>query len=111
MLFCLQKVGSPRRGRRSNVLKVALTFPNKKAVKKRPASEPLPQPNVHNSEEEEEESFMVKRALNIKENKEMVQLFSCSRFINSGQSCRNLSSSSSVHSLVCIYSLQSSWRN
>lgn len=72
----LQKVGadSPRRGRRSNVLKVAMTFPSKKVARKRPASEPLPQPEVHNSEdeEEEEENFMSKRDLNIKENKEMV---------------------------------------
>lgn len=71
----LQKVDaeSPRRGRRSNVLKVAMTFPSKKVARKRPASEPLPQPEVHKSEdEEEEEDFMSKRDLNIKENKEMV---------------------------------------
>ncbi|CAN9497755.1 unnamed protein product [Ophioblennius macclurei] len=64
---------SPRRGRRSNVLKVALTFPTKAAGKKRPASEPLPQPKEQDSDsEEEEENFMSKRALNIKENKEML---------------------------------------
>ncbi|XP_026231428.1 cell division cycle-associated protein 7a [Anabas testudineus] len=62
----------PRRGRRSNVLKVALTFPSKRTGKKRPASEPLPQPKVVDSDSEEEENFMSKRALNIKENKEML---------------------------------------
>lgn len=60
-----------RNGRRSNVLKVAMTFPTKKTGKKRPASEPLPQSKVE-SDPEEEENFIVKRALNIKENKEMV---------------------------------------
>ncbi|KAF3694860.1 Cell division cycle-associated protein 7 [Channa argus] len=60
-----------RRGRRSNVLKVALTFPTK-AGKKRPASEPLPHPKEQDSDSGEEESFMDKRALNIKENKEML---------------------------------------
>ncbi|XP_076603212.1 cell division cycle-associated protein 7a [Chaetodon auriga] len=66
---------SPRRGRRSNVLKVAMTFPTKKTGKKRPASEPLPQSKARDSNsdsEEEEENFMNKRALNIKENKEML---------------------------------------
>ncbi|GAA6231184.1 cell division cycle-associated protein 7 [Lates japonicus] len=71
------KVGSepPRRGRRSSVLKVAMTFPTKKQGVKRPASEPLPQPKAQDSEEEEEEeeNFMDKRALNIKENKEMLK--------------------------------------
>ncbi|XP_028993621.1 cell division cycle-associated protein 7a [Betta splendens] len=62
----------PRRGRRSNVLKVALTFPTKKTGTKRPASEPLPQPKVEDSDCEEEENFISKRALNIKENKEML---------------------------------------
>ncbi|XP_041807063.1 cell division cycle-associated protein 7a [Chelmon rostratus] len=63
----------PRRGRRSNVLKVAMTFPAKKTGKKRPASEPLPQSKAQDSDsEEEEEDFMNKRALNIKENKEML---------------------------------------
>ncbi|XP_075896289.1 cell division cycle-associated protein 7a [Nelusetta ayraudi] len=67
-----------RSGRRSNVLKVAMTFPTKRAAgKKRPASEPLPQikPECDPGEEEEveeEENFIVKRALNIKENKEML---------------------------------------
>lgn len=61
----------PRRGRKSNTLKVALTFPTKKTGTKRPASEPLPQPEVRDSDSEEE-NFMSKRALNIKENKEML---------------------------------------
>ncbi|XP_019945612.2 cell division cycle-associated protein 7a [Paralichthys olivaceus] len=64
---------APRRGRRSNVLKVAMTFPTKKQQgKKRPASEPLPQPKVQDSDSEEEKDFINKRALNIKENKEML---------------------------------------
>ncbi|XP_077436676.1 cell division cycle-associated protein 7a [Vanacampus margaritifer] len=60
-----------RRGRRSNLLKVAIAFPTRKAGAKRPASEPLPQPKVLHSDKEEE-NFMAKRALNIKENKEML---------------------------------------
>lgn len=72
-LFLFQRVncGPTRRGRRTTGLKVAMTFPAKKTGK-RPASEPLPQNKVQDSEEEEEENFIVKRALNIKENKEMV---------------------------------------
>ncbi|KAM9850882.1 cell division cycle-associated protein 7a [Aulostomus maculatus] len=67
------KVGSlpTRRGRRSKVLKVAMTFPTRKMSTKRPASEPLPHPKAVETDEEEE-NFMVKRALNIKENKEML---------------------------------------
>ncbi|XP_044222737.1 cell division cycle-associated protein 7a [Thunnus albacares] len=61
-----------RRGRKSNVLKVAMTFPSRKMGKKRPSSEPLPQPQAMDSDSEEEENFMNKRALNIKENKEML---------------------------------------
>lgn len=57
------------RGRRTTGVKVAMTFPTKK-TSKRPASEPLPQNKVQDSDEEE--NFIVKRALNIKENKEMV---------------------------------------
>uniref|UniRef100_A0A8C3AN87 Cell division cycle associated 7a n=1 Tax=Cyclopterus lumpus TaxID=8103 RepID=A0A8C3AN87_CYCLU len=53
-------------------LKVAMTFPTKKTGKKRPASEPLPQNKVQDSDSEGEENFMSKRALNIKENKEML---------------------------------------
>ncbi|AWP13134.1 putative cell division cycle-associated protein 7 [Scophthalmus maximus] len=62
----------PRRGRRSTVLKVAMTFPSKKQATKRPVSEPLPQPEAQDSNCEEEENFMNKRAMNIKENKEML---------------------------------------
>ncbi|XP_008297051.1 cell division cycle-associated protein 7a isoform X2 [Stegastes partitus] len=63
----------PRQGRRSNVLKVAMTFPSKKKDRKRPASAPLPQPKAQDCEEEEEvDNFMNKRALNIKENKAML---------------------------------------
>lgn len=68
------KVGgeAPKPGRRSAVLKVAMAFPTKKTERKRPASEPLPQPKAQDSDSEEEENFMTKRALNIKENKEML---------------------------------------
>lgn len=71
--FIFQKVNAetPRRGRSPNALKVALTYPSKKMDRKRPASEPLPQPEVQDSDSEED-NFMSKRALNIKENKEMV---------------------------------------
>ncbi|MEQ2258194.1 hypothetical protein XENORESO_010692 [Xenotaenia resolanae] len=62
---------APKHGRRSNFLKVAMPFPTR-TDRKRPASEPLPQPIVQDSEDEEEESVMNKRALNIKENKEML---------------------------------------
>ncbi|KAM8857032.1 cell division cycle-associated protein 7a [Synchiropus picturatus] len=61
----------PRRGRKSSALKVALVFPSKKVGKKRPASEPLAKP-PSSSSQEDEENFMLKRALNIKENKEML---------------------------------------
>lgn len=63
---------SPKRGRRSAGLKVALAFPSKKPTpKKRPVSEPLPQPKAPalNSDEDD---FIKKRALNIKENKAML---------------------------------------
>lgn len=68
------KVGgeAPKPGRRSAVLRVAMAFPTKKTERKRPASEPLPQPKAQDSDSEEEENFMTKRALNIKENKEML---------------------------------------
>lgn len=53
-----------------------MTFPVKKTGKKRPASEPLPQSKAPEPDSEgEEENFIVKRALNIKENKEMVRVF------------------------------------
>ncbi|XP_029936877.1 cell division cycle-associated protein 7a [Myripristis murdjan] len=61
---------SPRRGRRSHTFKVAMTFPTRKTSKKRPASEPLPQPKA--SDSDSEDSFIHKRALNIKENKAML---------------------------------------
>ncbi|XP_029315050.1 LOW QUALITY PROTEIN: cell division cycle-associated protein 7a [Cottoperca gobio] len=59
----------PRCGRRS-ILKVAMTFP----TKKRPASEPLPQSKVQDSDSDSdgEDNAMSKRAMNIKENKEML---------------------------------------
>lgn len=105
-----------RRGRRSNVLKVAMTFPTKKTGKKRPASEPLPQSKVHDSdsEEEEEENFMVKRALNIKENKEMV-LFSAFLWHFIG-TITELWPQQPTLSLFCthslfIFSLQRSWHS
>uniref|UniRef100_A0A1A8MFK0 Cell division cycle associated 7a n=1 Tax=Nothobranchius pienaari TaxID=704102 RepID=A0A1A8MFK0_9TELE len=60
----------PRR-RRPNALKVAMSFPTKTTNRKRPASEPLPQPKIQDSDSEEE-NFMSKRALNIKENKAML---------------------------------------
>ncbi|XP_049583490.1 cell division cycle-associated protein 7a [Syngnathus scovelli] len=59
-----------RRGSRSNLLKVAFAFPTKKAGSKRPASQPVLPSQELNSDEEE--NFMSKRALNIKENKEML---------------------------------------
>ncbi|XP_054471530.1 cell division cycle-associated protein 7a isoform X2 [Anoplopoma fimbria] len=62
----------PRRGRRSTILKVAMTFPTKKTGKKRPASEPLTQKKEQDSDSEGEENFINKRAMNIKENKEML---------------------------------------
>ncbi|XP_010792827.1 cell division cycle-associated protein 7a [Notothenia coriiceps] len=66
------KVNSPRRGRKPTILKVAMTFPTKKTGMKRPASEPLAQTKVEDSDSEEEDTFMSKRASNIKENKEML---------------------------------------
>lgn len=76
-----------RRLRRSNTLKVALRFPVKKAAQKRPASEPeapakaKPQPKSKpsppvkdgtDSDAEDAENFLSKRAINIKENKAML---------------------------------------
>ncbi|KAJ0005654.1 hypothetical protein NQD34_015548 [Periophthalmus magnuspinnatus] len=67
------KVNSPKRGRRSSGLKVALTFPSRKTIaKKRPASEPLPQPKAPAADSDGEDDFIKKRALNIKENKAML---------------------------------------
>ncbi|XP_020787501.1 cell division cycle-associated protein 7a isoform X2 [Boleophthalmus pectinirostris] len=65
------KVDSPKRARQSSGLKVALSFPSRKTTaKKRPVSEPLPQPKAADSDEEDD--FIKKRALNIKENKAML---------------------------------------
>lgn len=61
----------PRRGRRSTGLKVAMAFPTRKTAKKRPASEPVQQAKAADSDTEED-NFMMKRALNIKENKAML---------------------------------------
>lgn len=64
---------SPKRGRRSSGLKVALTFPSKRSpAKKRPASEPLAKPKAQDPDNEEDNDFIHKRALNIKENKAML---------------------------------------
>lgn len=60
--------GPQLRARRSHILKVALKFPTRKA------SDPKP-PARHGgseSDSDEVENFMDKRALNIKENKAMV---------------------------------------
>lgn len=82
-----------------------MTFPTKRAAgKKRPASEPLPQvkADCDSGEEavEEEENFIVKRALNIKENKEMVRCFSISFTLCPQQSCASLSTKSFVFQLA-----------
>ena len=59
----------PRRaGRKAAPLKVAMVFPTRKTAPKRAATEPLA-----GREEEEGENFLDKRAINIKENKEMVR--------------------------------------
>lgn len=58
-----------RRGRKQNALKVSMVFPSRKAGQKRPAPEPLSQPKESDSEEE---NFIDKRAINIKENKAML---------------------------------------
>lgn len=60
----------PRRaGRKAQLLKVAMVFPTRKTAQKRPASEPLSQPQ---ESDEEGENFLDKRAVNIKENKAML---------------------------------------
>lgn len=106
-LSSTQKVGCQpaRSSRRSNVLKVAMTFPTKRAAaKKRPASEPLAQlkPECDSGEEEEveEENFIVKRALNIKENKEMVSCFSTSLSLTATCACRSTPAASFVFQLA-----------
>lgn len=73
---------------------------------KRPASEPLPQPKVRDSDsEDEEENFMSKRALNIKENKEMVKL------VTFNSLCKLTMVWPYLLMATCFYSLQSSWQN
>ncbi|TNN58970.1 Cell division cycle-associated protein 7 [Liparis tanakae] len=69
-----QKVDSAplRRGHRSTGVKIAMTFPSRKTGNKRAASEPLPQIKVQDSDSDGEENFISKRAMNIKENKEML---------------------------------------
>lgn len=62
-----------RRVRRSQTLKVALKFPSRKTVHKKASStEALPQAKDTESNSEEGESFLDKRALNIRENKAML---------------------------------------
>ncbi|KAJ8282429.1 hypothetical protein COCON_G00049480 [Conger conger] len=62
-----------RRVRRSQTLKVALKFPSRKTVhKKAPPTEALPQAKGPESDSEEGENFLDKRALNIRENKAML---------------------------------------
>lgn len=65
---------SPKRGRRSTGLKVAISFPSKKPTpKKQPASVRLPPPpKAPAADSDEEDDFIKKRALNIKENKAML---------------------------------------
>ncbi|XP_052004134.1 cell division cycle-associated protein 7-like [Xyrauchen texanus] len=58
----------PRKTRRSFTLRVAMKFPNKRASPSKPAA---PKPKEPESDSESE-NFMLKRALNIKENKAML---------------------------------------
>ncbi|XP_055071500.2 cell division cycle-associated protein 7a isoform X2 [Misgurnus anguillicaudatus] len=68
----------PRKTRRSFTLKVAMKFPPKRASPSKPAAsepkpEPKPQPKTKEPKSESEgDNFMLKRALNIKENKAML---------------------------------------
>ncbi|KAL4656650.1 cell division cycle-associated protein 7 isoform X1 [Arapaima gigas] len=65
--------GPQRRSRRSQTLKVALKFPAKKSTEKKPLeAEPVSQPKEPDSDSDEDENFMDKRELNIKENKAML---------------------------------------
>ncbi|XP_048835683.1 cell division cycle-associated protein 7a [Brienomyrus brachyistius] len=64
--------GPPRRSRRSHTLKVALKFPVRKASEPKPTAKPPPQHGGPESDSDEGENFMDKRALNIKENKAML---------------------------------------
>ena len=111
-----QKVDSPRRGRRSTGFKVAMTFPTKKMGKNRPASEPLAQTKVEDSNAEEEENFMDKRALNIKENKEMVLFAVFDAYYlalwteQNSLHCHCVIVSNLIH-ILSDCSLQSSWQS
>ena len=103
-----------RRGHRPGALKVAMTFPARKASKKRPASEPLPRPPTLDSDEEEVENFMSKRALNIKENKEMVHRVSLLCFPLRCRDTRPARLDPSIHFcffLFFFFSSQSSWQS
>ncbi|XP_076858918.1 cell division cycle-associated protein 7a [Brachyhypopomus gauderio] len=61
-----------KRPRRSFTLRVAMKFPTKKANQKKPARPPsASKPKDHGSDSEEDD-FIAKRALNIKENKAML---------------------------------------
>ncbi|KAG7464023.1 hypothetical protein MATL_G00182880 [Megalops atlanticus] len=60
----------PRRSRRSHTLKVAMKFPTRRSVQKK--TEPLPRSKETETDSDEGENFMDKRALNIKENKAML---------------------------------------
>ncbi|KAJ3592435.1 hypothetical protein NHX12_007562 [Muraenolepis orangiensis] len=69
-LGAMKVPSEPRRaGRKAQLLKVAMVFPTRKTAQKRPASEPLSQPQ---ESDEEGENFLDKRAVNIKENKAML---------------------------------------
>lgn len=65
----------PRKTRKSFTLRVAMKFPNKRASPSKPVSpESKPKPGPKPKDPDSEgENFMLKRALNIKENKAMVR--------------------------------------
>ncbi|XP_066497194.1 cell division cycle-associated protein 7a [Hoplias malabaricus] len=64
---------SQKRPRRSFTLKVAMKFPAKKANQKKTTSaEDAPKSEIRGCESDDEENFVAKRALNIKENKAML---------------------------------------
>lgn len=70
----------PRKTRKSFTLKVAMKFPPKRASPSKAASEPKPKPEPKTKDpesESESDNFMLKRALNIKENKAMVRQHTC----------------------------------
>lgn len=70
----------PKKSRRSFTLRVAMKFPTKNSsLKKSPSPEPAPKSKdtVFNSDEED---FIAKRALNIKENKAMVRKYYATEF-------------------------------